>query len=187
MAQGRTWFIPWNESQAGAFTAEATAGLSGSHHKRKVSIVYEDSPGTPLAKIGIGFGTRVHIAGHGSIGGTTIACDHGQSGADRSAQDLVDMMAARGLKKHYVGTIVTDVCYSALGNPCFAKQLARALYAAGYKATCVMGFKGPLGAAYGSELGGKYTHRVVDIEDASGNVIDTVKSKHAKERFWGFN
>lgn len=187
MAQGRTWLIPWNQYQAGGFDAEATAGLGGSHHKRTVKIVYKDSVGEPLANIGVGYKTRIHIAGHGSIGGTTISCDHGQHGADRSAADLVELMQQLGLKKRYIGTIVTDVCYSALGDPCFAKQLARALYGAGYKGTCVMGFKGPLGAAYGSELGGKYTHRVVDIEDDDGNVVETVKSKHAKKRFWGFN
>lgn len=187
MAMGRVWFIPWETGKAGNFIAEATAGVSSSHHKRSVSVVCKDTPGKMLAKVGMGTGARIHVAGHGSIGGQTLGADHGTGGADVTIPDLVDMLREHGLKKYYVGTIVCDVCYSALGDPSFAKSFARALYDAGYKATCTMGYKGPLGAAYGDELGGKYSHRVVDVEDSMGNVIDTVKSKYMQQRFWGFN
>lgn len=187
MAQGRTWFIPWNANQSGDFGGEAAQGISKSHHKRKIEVFYKDSPGKPLAKIGAGFGTRIHIAGHGAIGDPELGADHGTGGADVGIKELVDMMFEKGLTKRYLGTIVCDVCYSALGSPSYAKLLARELYARGLKGSCVMGYKGPLGAAYSSELGGKYTHRVVDVEDSAGNVIDTVKSKQMQERFWGFN
>ena len=65
-------------------------------------------------------------------------------------------------------------------------MLARELSSRGLKASCVRGYKGPLGATYGDELGGKYVHRVVDVEDEDGNVVDTVKSSTMPERSWGF-
>ncbi|QDT59776.1 hypothetical protein SV7mr_22860 [Stieleria bergensis] len=190
MSTSRTAFIPWDEAQAGAFKQEyedsdADRGLS--HHKRKWKIVYLDSPGKPLAKVGFGTTTRIMIAGHGAIGDPTIAADHGTGGADRSYSDVVDLMFQLGLKKHYLGTIACDVCYSALGNPPFAKLLAKELWKRGVKASCVLGYKGPLGAMYNDELAGsKYTHRVVDVEDDDGNVIDTVKSSKMQQRFYGW-
>ncbi|MFZ3581056.1 hypothetical protein ACOI1H_02645 [Loktanella sp. DJP18] len=187
MSMGRVWFIPWEQSKAGNFLAEASQGLSNSHHKRSVSVVCKDTPGKKLAELGFGTNARIHVAGHGSIGGQTLGADHGTGASDVTIPELVALLEAHGLKKYYVGTIVCDVCYSALGSPCFAKTFARALYDAGYKATCTMGYKGPLGAAYGDELGGKFSHRVVDQEDESGNVIATLKSKKMQERFWGFN
>ena len=80
MSTSRTAFIPWDEAQAGAFKQEyedsdADRGLS--HHKRKWKIVYLDSPGKPLAKVGFGTTTRIMIAGHGAISDPTIAADHG--------------------------------------------------------------------------------------------------------------
>ncbi|OUT56722.1 MAG: hypothetical protein CBB71_17355 [Rhodopirellula sp. TMED11] len=99
----------------------------------------------------------------------------------------MDLMFQLGLKKHYLGTIACDVCYSALGNPPFAKLLAKELWKRGVKASCVLGYKGPLGAMYNDELAGsKYTHRVVDVEDDDGNVIDTVKSSKMQQRFYGW-
>ncbi|QDV42184.1 hypothetical protein Enr13x_20270 [Stieleria neptunia] len=190
MAQNRVAFIPWNENQAGNFKTEyeeSHANRALTHHKRKWTIVYLDSPGQPLADVGCGFGTRIHIAGHGAIGDPELAADHGTGGADKSYSEVVDAMFAKGLKKRYIGTIACDVCYSALGDPPFAKLLARELYQRGLKASCVLGYKGSMGAAYTDELGGrKYNHRVVDVEDDQGNVIDTVKSSKMQERFFGW-
>jgi hypothetical protein len=190
MATSRTAFIPWNESQAGNFKAEyeeCHQNRSQSHHKRKWNIVYLDTPGKPLAKIGFGVGTRLMIAGHGAIGDPTIAADHGTGGADRSYVEVVDMLFEKGLRKYYLGTVACDICYSALGSPPFAKLLARELFQRGVKASCVLGYKGPLGAVYNTELtGSKYTHRVVDVEDSSGNVLETVKSSSMQERFFGW-
>lgn len=188
MAQSRTIFIPWNRADAGSFATEHTeANRKASHHKRKFKVICADTPGTPLADVGAGFGTRIHVVGHGAIGDPELGADHGSGASDVHITDLVDMMFEKGLKKYYIGTIACDVCYSALGDPSFAKMLARELYGRGLKASCVLGYKGPLGSTYGDELGGKYHHRVVDVEDANGNVIDTVKSKTMQERFWGFN
>ncbi|MCC9603093.1 hypothetical protein LOC67_21295 [Stieleria sp. JC731] len=190
MSTSRTAFVPWNEAQAGNFKTEyeyCQSNRGRSHHKRKWTIVYLDTPGKPLAKVGFGLNTRIVIGGHGSIGSPTIGADHGTGGADRSYQEVVEMMLDKGLKKHYIGTIGCDVCYSALGNPSFAKLLARELWRNGVKASCVLGYKGPLGAVYTNELSGhKYTHRVVDVEDSDGNVTDTVKSSSMQERFFGW-
>ncbi|WP_149499292.1 hypothetical protein [Roseiconus lacunae] len=190
MAQNRVAFIPWNENQAGNFKTEYeqnNAQKGASHHKRTWTMVYLDSPGTPLAALGCGFGTRIHIAGHGDIGDPEIAADHGTGGADRSYTEVVDMMIAKGLKKRYLGTIACDVCYSALGNPSFAKLMARELFSRGLKASCVLGYKGSLYATYdsfyadGSNMGGKYSHRMVELDDGT-----EVKSKKAQERFFGW-
>ena len=188
MATDRLAFIPWNESQAGNFKKEYEinqADRGKSHHKRKWSIVYLDSPGTPLGDIGFGFGTRICVAGHGNIGWDSIAADHGTGGANRSYTDVVDLMFQKGLKKRYVGTVACDVCYSALGSPPFAKLLARELWSRGVKASCVLGYKASMYAQYYNWSGGKYTHRVVDSQDKDGNAIK-VKTKDMQERFYGW-
>ncbi len=186
MATNRVAFIPWNENQAGNFKTEYEdnhANRGQSHHKRKWSIVYLDSRGSPLANVGFGFGNRIHIAGHGAIGDPEIAADHGTGGNDLSYGDVVDLMFQKGLKKRYLGTIACDVCYSALGNPSFAKMLARELWSRGVKASCVLGYKGSLYAEYTDETkpGGKYSHRGVELDDGS-----EVKSSKAQERFFGW-
>lgn len=187
MAQDRVVFIPWNTAQAGNFINESLANnTGGTHHKRKWSVVCLDSA-DDLSDIGVGLGTRLHIAGHGATGDPQIHPD-ARGAAPLSYVQVADALIAKGLKKSYLGTIVTDVCYSALGAKPFARLLAKELYGRGFKAICVMGYKGPLGAVYNTELGGsKYKHRVVDVEDANGNVIDTVKSKTMQVRFFGFN
>lgn len=190
MSQNRVAFIPWNEAQAGDFKTEYERNHSDrslSHHKRKWKIVYLDSPGTPLADVGFGFGTRIHIAGHGDIGDPEIAADHGTGGADLSYTEVADRMFQKGLKKRYIGTIACDVCYSALGNPSFAQLLARELWGRGLKASCVLGYKGSLYATYdaeyadGTDMGGKYTHRMVELDDGS-----EIKSSKAQKRFFGW-
>lgn len=196
MSTDRVLFIPWNQSQAGSFAVEHTADdVKGSHHKRKWTVVCLDTPGKPLAKVGFGFGTRIHVVGHGAIGDPAIAADHGTGGAPVSCKQLVDAMFAQGLKKYYVGTIACDVCYSALGNPSFAKVLARELWSRGVKASCVLGYKGSLVSTYCDELNGalgggkqhKYGHRIVDIEeDENGDPVKSVKSKYAQTRFVGW-
>lgn len=187
MAQSRTLFIPWNRADSGTFASEHTdEGRKGSHHKRKVRVVCKDSPGTPLADVGAGFGTRIHVVGHGAIGDPELGADHGTGAPDVGIEELVDMMFEKGLKKYYVGTIACDVCYSALGNPSYAKMLARELYRRGLKASCVLGYKGPLISTY-EDVGSKYGHRLVLDEDDSGNVVGYWKSKDMQERFWGFN
>jgi hypothetical protein len=187
MANDRIVFIPWDESEAGNFINESLENnTAGTHHKRKWTVICADST-DDLSKIGFGVGVRLHIAGHGQIGDPNIYPD-ARGAASLSYSDVADALIDKGLKTRYAGTIVTDVCYSALGAPPFAKLLAKELYGRGFKGICVMGYKGPLGAVYGSELtGSKYKHRVVDVEDEDGKVVDTVKSKHMQERFWGFN
>jgi hypothetical protein len=186
----RVLFIPWNLSQAGSFAAEHDAAdRAGSHHKRKWTVVCRDTPGKPLADVGFGFGTRIHVVGHGAIGDPSIAADHGTGGADVSCEELVELMFQQGLKKRYVGTFACDVCYSALGNPSFAQVLARVLWQKGVKASCVLGYKGSLVSTYCDELGSKhkYGHRIVDVEeDENGDPIRSVKSKYAQSRFFGF-
>ena len=197
MATDRVAFIPWNRAQAGNFIKEYEDNNSGgTHNNRKWTIVCLDTPGKPLADIGFGFGTRIHVAGHGSIGCKAIGADHGTNGADVSVEDLVKAMFEQGLKKRYIGTIACDVCYSALGTPPFAKLLARELWNNGVKASCVLGYKGSLVSTYCDELEGslggnkkhKYQHRIVDIEeDADGNPTKSVKSKYAQTRFVGWD
>ena len=190
MAQDRVAFIPWNTSQAGNFTKEyATNQNIGklAHHKREWTVVYLDSPGTPLADMGFGFGTRLHIAGHGDVGDPKLYADHGTGGGTLSVAQVVDAMLLKGLKKHYIGTIVCDVCSSALGSPSFAKLLARELWNRGIKASCVLGYKGSLYAEYAkwadpNKKAGKYRHREVELPDGTG-----VKSSDAQERFFGWN
>jgi len=187
MAQDRVVFIPWNNAQAGGFINESLANnTGGTHHKRKWSVVCADSA-EDLSSIGVGMGTRLHIAGHGATGDPKIYPD-AQGAAPLSYTQVADALIAKGLKTRYMGTIVTDVCYSALGAQPFAKLLAKELYSRGFKAICVMGYKGPLGAVYNTELSGsKYKHRVVDVEDETGAVTKTVKSKTMQVRFFGFN
>jgi hypothetical protein len=196
MANDRVMYIPWNNDEIGEFNNsgmdEFTYGADynntqkpTSHHKRTWSVVYANSPAPALASLGIGWGTRLHLAGHGQIGDANVYPPHASTAAQPiSYQQVVAAMMASGLKTHYIGTIVCDVCYSALGNPPFARLLARELWSHGYKATCVMGFKGSLQSAYvdnaSGGVAGKYTHRVVDT--AKG----TIKSKDAKVRFFGF-
>lgn len=194
MANDRVLFIPWNRNQAGTFAGEHTeAQRQGSHHKRNWQVVCLDDPGQPLRALGFGSGWRVHVVGHGAIGDPTIDPDHGINADPVHADDLADMLMAKGLRKHYLGTIACDVCHSALGDPCFAKVLARALWDRGFRATCVLGYKGSLFSTYRDRnansretntLTGKthkYKHRVV--EDAQGNID---KSKNLQERFFGW-
>ncbi len=196
MADSRVVFIPWNEGSIGMFATTGTDEFAygatynnlvknNTHNKRDWSYVYLNSPGTPLNDIGMGTGTRVHIAGHGSVGDPNIHPPGGSGAAAVSYQEVADGLEAKGLSKWYLGTIVCDVCYSAMGNPPFAKLLARALWNLGYKGTCVMGYKGSLQSGYvngaSGGVNGKYTHRVV--RTANG----VVKSKDAQERFVGFN
>lgn len=186
MAQNRIAFVPWNEAQAGNFkteTEEAHADRGDTHHKRKWKAVYLDSPGKPLAKVGFGTGVRIHIAGHGAIGDPEIAADHGTGGADRSYTEVVDLLIEKGLRKYYLGTVACDVCYSALGDPAFAQLLARELWSRGFKATCVLGYKGSLYATYCMKAtGGKYMHRVVETDSGE---LD--KSSKMQQRFFGWN
>lgn len=196
MAQDRIIFVPWNETQAGAFKSEteyAEANRDSTHYKRHFSAVYLDSAGSPLKKVGFGTGVRIHIAGHGDIGDPNIYADHGTGGATRSYSDVVDLLIEKGLRKHYLGTIACDVCYSALGNPPFAKLLAKELWSRGFKATCVLGYKGSLYATYRDRNAGsknssvltgdthKYSHRVVETDDGT-----IKKSSQMQERFFGF-
>ena len=128
----------------------------------------------------------IHVVGHGSIGDPEIAADHGTGGADKSYQEVVDAMFAQGLKKRYIGTVACDICYSALGKPSFAKMLAKELFSRGVRASCVLGYKGPLYSTYddfcadGSDMGGKYGHRMVELDGVE------VKSRKAQERFFGW-
>lgn len=191
----RTLFIPWPRSQAGTFASEHGERDEDGHHDRNWTAVCADDVGKPLAKIGIGRGTRLHVVGHGAIGDPTIGADHGTGGADVSADEIVAMLEAKGLKKYYMGTIACDVCYSALGNPSFAKTLAKSLWSAGYRATCTLGYKGPLYSTYeksalagfaNSKLGGaKFGHRTVMVTGKDG-VETLTKSKYAQTRFFGF-
>ncbi|QDT60467.1 hypothetical protein SV7mr_29900 [Stieleria bergensis] len=183
----RVLFVPWNRNQAGSFATEHTEeDRQRSHHKRKWTVVCLDSPGKPLAKVGVGIGTRIHVVGHGAIGDPEIAADHGTGGADKSYQEVVDAMFAQGLKKRYIGTVACDICYSALGKPSFAKMLAKELFSRGVRASCVLGYKGPLYSTYddfyadGSDMGGKYGHRMVELDGVE------VKSRKAQERFFGW-
>lgn len=184
MATDRIVFVPWNESQAGNFkleTEHAHANRGKTHHKRKWKGIYLDTPGKPLADVGMGVGVRIHIAGHGAIGDPEIAADHGTGGDDRSYVEVADLLIAKGFSKLYIGTVVCDVCYSALGTPPFAKLLARELYGRGHKMTCVMGYKGSLYATYGGKVGGVFKHRVVETDDG-----DLFKSSEMQERFFGW-
>ncbi len=196
MANNRIVFIPWNEGSIGVFSTTGVdefaygavynnAAKGTTHHQRDWSYVYLNSAGTPLNDIGMGTGTRVHIAGHGRVGDPNIHPPGGSGASTVSYQEVADGLAAKGLSKWYLGTIVCDVCYSAMGAPPFAKLLARALWKLGYKGTCVMGYKGSLQSGYvdgaGGGVNGKFTHRVV------ATTKGTVKSKQAQERFVGFN
>lgn len=197
MAQDRRVFIPWNQGSLGSF---ATSGMDefaygadynntvkgGSHHKRDWTYVHLNTPGG-LADIGFGAGTRIHIAGHGLMGDPNIypPAAAGSTAAPVNYRDVAAGIVAQGLSKRYLGTIVCDVCFSALGNPPFAKLLARELWRLGYKTTCVMGYKGILQSAYvvaaSGGVGGKYRHRVVTTSTGD------VKSKNAQQRFFGFS
>ena len=101
-----------------------------------------------------------------------------------TVSQLAEILIAKGLSKWYLGTIVCDICYSALGSPPLAKQLARALFRHGYLCS-VMGHEGaifPVYFRYGAVQTNKYEHRIVEKLDGT-----LVKSNKAQERFWGFN
>lgn len=191
----RTLFIPFPRSQAGSFASEHEDRDTNSHHGRKFTAVCADDAGKPLSKIGTGWGTRLHVVGHGAIGDPTIDADHGTGGGSVSAQEIVAMLEAKGLKKYYSGTVACDVCYSALGAPSFAKTLAVCLWKAGYKATCTLGYKGPLYSTYETEAASgvtssaltnaKYGHRTVVVTNKDGTKTEK-KSKYAQTRFFGF-
>ncbi|MCS7469538.1 hypothetical protein NZK35_23035 [Stieleria sp. ICT_E10.1] len=196
MATSRTLFIPWDRAQSGTFASEHSdadhSDKGSAHRKRKVTVICRDTPGKPLAKIGAGIGTRIHVVGHGAIGDPELGADHGTGAADVGIEELVDMMFEKGLKKYYLGTVACDVCYSAIGSPSYAKMLARELYKRGLKASCVLGYKGPLISTYHPAsqqmLGGsKYTHRMVYEMDENDNRVAVHKSSKMQERFFGFN
>lgn len=125
--QDWTLFIPFPRSQAGDFATEHDTDDEDTHHNRTWTVICADDAGTPLADIGSGTGTRLHVVGHGAIGDPKIAADHGTGGGEVSTDEIVEMLENKGLKKHYLGTVACDVCYSALGKPSFAKMLARSL------------------------------------------------------------
>ena len=60
--------------------------------------MYEDSVGKPLADVGIGVGTRIHIAGHGEVGDPNIYPDYGIRGFVRNYTQVVEMMVEKGLQ-----------------------------------------------------------------------------------------
>ena len=192
MANDRVCFVPWNRADAPVFQAEIiknNANRPNTHHKRAWTPVFFDDahPNGVIANMGTGWGTRLHIFGHGGAGDPIISNEDGQT---LNEVGLVNRLVAHGFKKYYTGTVVVDVCQSALGkpgHPPFAKLFARELWQRGYKLCCVMGFKGDLGAvyedlnAYAGQDGHQHDHRVVDLPSGQ-----TVKSKDAKERFFGF-
>lgn len=187
----RVLFIPWNRDQSGSFSTEHDEDdRLSSHHKRKWKVICMDTPGKPLGDVGFGFGTRIHVVGHGSPGNPSLSADHGTGGASVSYTDLVDKMFEKGLKKYYIGTVACDVCSSALGDPCFAQLLARELWKRGVKASCVLGYKGTLFSVHNTYDGDgkkhKYKHRTVEIKDEDGDMISDLKSRDAQERFFGW-
>lgn len=191
MAQDRIVFVPWNQSQAGKFAGDgdwSNRQAANTHHKRKWTTYFLDSAGTPLKQLGIGGSSRLHIFGHGVPPGqdNTKTYPDVAGAPEVSVTDLAQMIEDKGLPKYYMGTVVCDICYSALGTPPLAKQLARALYKRGYKVCPVMGFEGaiyPVYFRYGAQgfQGNKYEHRIVERLDGTHD-----KSSNANERFWGF-
>jgi hypothetical protein len=186
MAKDRVVFIPWRESQAGDFGNDTAynnhpAIKGGTHHKRDWKTVYLDSRGTPLTDVGAGLRARIHVAGHGLIGDPCIYPPHGSHAKKVHYTELVEALIAQGLRKIYMGTLVCDVCFSALGDPPFARLVARELWSKGYKLCPVMGQKGSLQPGYVDGLGGKYRHRQVELTDGT-----TVKSSEAQQRFFGW-
>lgn len=188
MSKDRIVFVPWNQADAGKFAGDgdwSNRERHKTHHKRTWTTYFLDSPGTPLADLGMGWSSRLHIFGHGVPPGQDNTKMYGDTGRapDVTVDDLADMLVDFGLKKRYLGTIVCDVCYSALGTPSFAKQLATAMKTRGYLCP-TMGFKGALYPVYFNYAqmgnGHKYAHRIVERLDGSIS-----KSKDAKERFWG--
>jgi len=187
MANDRVLFIPWTQAIGAGFGSDADYNnyyKDQTHHQRTWSVVYLDSPhpNGAIANIGSGWGTRLHITGHGGPG-----LPHITDPADANPvtyQALVAALITHGFKKHYTGTVVIDSCDSALGAVPFAKLVARELWNQGYKLTCVMGFRGTLQNGYvdtaDGGLGGKYRHRTVTKADGT-----MVKSSAASERFYG--
>jgi hypothetical protein len=188
MAKDRVVFVPWNQGQSGKFGTDgdwSNQQKDNTHHKRTWTTYFLDSAGTPLASLGFGVSARLHVFGHGVPPGqdNTKMYPDVQGAAPVAVSELADMLVAKGLKKHYMGTIVCDICYSALGTPPLAKQLAWAMYQRGYKCP-VMGHKGaifPVYFRYGAVQNNTYEHRIVEKLDGS-----LVKSKDAQTRFWGF-
>lgn len=189
MAKDRVVFVPWNQNQAGKFAGDgdwSNRQKDNTHHKRTWTSYFLDSAGTPLAGVGFGFSSRIHVFGHGVPPGqdNTKTYPDGAGGTPVTVADLADMLVAKGLKKKYMGTLVCDICYSALGSPSFAKQLAREMFQRGYLCP-VMGYKGaiyPVYFRYGEFANSKYEHRMVEKLDGTKS-----KSSKAQERFFGFN
>src|SRR5271170_4312845 len=152
MANDRVVFIPWTQAVGAGFGGDTDYNnyySAQTHHQRTWTVVYLDSPhpNGVIANIGTGWGTRLHIAGHGAPGNPDIEAPAG--GSPVSYQALVAALIAHGFKKYYTGTVVTDVCDSAIGAPTpFAKLVARELWNQGYKMMCVMGFRGSLQSGY---------------------------------------
>ena len=187
MAQDRVVFVPWNKAQSGKFGGDgdwSNSTKKESHHKREWTTYYLDTPGKPLQSLGFGMGARLHVFAHGSDTDPTIAYPDVQGASQVTPAELAEMLKEKGLPKRYIGTVVCDICYSALGSPSFAKRLARELHSLGY-ATPVMGHTGalyPVYFRYAEYKDTKYNHRMVELLDGSN-----VKSKEAQVRFWGFN
>lgn len=192
MAQDRVSFIPWPQAQCRAFeqdVLDAQAGRADTHHKRKWKAVFLDTPGKPLKKLGVGSGARLHLVGHGEIGEPYIAADHGTGLPNRTPTEIVDFMIAKGFSQTFLGTVVCDVCYSAIGDhrPPFAKLLARELFSRGFIGTAVLGYKGRLVPFYQKGIvGKKFGHRVVAGLTRDDGTYDYHKSSDAQERFFGF-
>lgn len=188
MAKDRVVFVPWNDNVSGKFGTDgdwSNRQKDNTHHKRTWTTYFLNSPGTPLADVGMGLSSRIHIFGHGVPPGQDNTKTYPDVPTEQpvTVAQLAQMLVDKGLKKRYLGTIVCDICYSALGTPSFAKQLARELYNRGYLCA-VMGHQGaifPVYFRYGAVQNNQYEHRIVELLDGT-----QVKSKHAQERFWGF-
>jgi hypothetical protein len=187
MANDRILFVPWPQATGAGFGSDADYNnyyKDQTHHERNWTVVYLDSPhpGGIIANMGTGWGTRLHITGHGAAGVPNITDPNDANPV--SYQALVAALMTHGFKKYYTGTVVIDSCDSALGTPSFAKLVARELWNQGYKLTCAMGFKGSLQNGYvdlaNGGIAGKFRHRIVTKADGTN-----VKSKDACERFFG--
>jgi hypothetical protein len=186
MAQDRVVFVPWNQSQSGKFGTDgdwSNKQKANTHHKRNWTTYYLDTAGTPLKQLGMGVGARLHIFAHGSPDDGSQCFPDVAGPASVTPAQLADLIEQKGLPKRYMGTVVCDICYSALGAPSFAKGLARQLFSRGY-VCATMGHTGalyPVYFRYGEFKTNEYEHRMVELLDGAN-----VKSKYAQERFWGF-
>ena len=147
LAQDRVVFVPWNQNQSGKFGTDGDWSNSlkdQTHHKRTWTTYYLDTAGEPLKALGLGVAARLHIFAHGSDTDPTQCMPDTAGAGNVTPAALAEMIEDKGLPKRYMGTVVCDICYSALGSPSFAKRLARELDRRGYKCP-VMGHTGVLG------------------------------------------